>query len=157
MKHLILIAVALFSFATNYASEIERTYWGCELGVTTQDQAADTIKAQLAKQYIAPKTEGNTIVTNDIWLYGYQFDTAMLVFENNTLKSINLTKECFDLSMSDQFIKEFSKKILGNDGGYSNIDGILTKKDKNTLIRMAQTEGNTRQGVVEIVIINLKQ
>lgn len=156
MKYLALITIALLSYATDYASEMERTFWGCELGVTTKEQAVDTIKAQLAKQFTKPQIDGEELVANNIWLYGYQFDTAKLVFENDKLKSINLIKECFDLSMSDQFMREFSKKLLGEEGEYSNNEGILTKRDSNTYIRMAQTEGETRQGVVEIMIINLK-
>ena len=140
MKHIIFAIVALATIFATYGENLNRTYWGCEMGKTEQSACADSIKSLFKK----------------IWLYGYEFDAAKLEFENSKLKSILLTKNFFGLDDADRFLREIAPKFIGSEARPNNA-GLLTRQDGSTLIRMAQSEGETGDANIEIVIVDLKK
>ena len=103
-----------------------------------------------------PRTEGNFVIAEKVWLYGYEFDAAKLEFENSKLKSILLTKNFFGLDDADRFLREIAPKFIGTEARPNNA-GLLTRQDGSTLIRMAQSEGETGDANIEIVIVDLKK
>ena len=106
MKHIIFAIVALATIFATYGENLNRTYWGCEMGKTEQSACADSIKSLFKKEQIEPRTEGNFVIAEKIWLYGYEFDAAKLEFENSKLKSILLTKNFFGLDDADRTFKK---------------------------------------------------
>ena len=78
MKHIIFAIVALATIFATYGENLNRTYWGCEMGKTEQSACADSIKSLFKKEQIEPRTEGNFVIAEKVWLYGYEFDAAKL-------------------------------------------------------------------------------
>lgn len=156
MKHIIFAIVALATIFATYGENLNRTYWGCEMGKTEQSACADSIKSLFKKEHIEPRTEGNFVIAEKVWLYGYEFDAAKLEFENSKLKSILLTKNFFGLDDADRFLREIAPKFIGSEARPNNA-GLLTRQDGSTLIRMAQSEGETGDANIEIVIVDLKK
>ena len=151
MKHIIFAIVALATIFATYGENLNRTYWGCEMGKTEQSACADSIKSLFKKEQIEPRTEGNFLVAEKVWLYA-----AKLEFENSKLKSILITKNFFGLDDADRFLKEIAPKFIGSEARPNNA-GLLTRQDGSTLIRMAQSEGETGDANIEIVIVDLKK
>ena len=147
MKHIIFAIVALATIFATYGENLNRTYWGCEMGKTEQSACADSIKSLFKKEQIEPRTEGNFVI---------EFDAAKLEFENSKLKSILLTKNFFGLDDADRFLREIAPKFIGSEARPNNA-GLLTRQDGSTLIRMAQCEGETGDANIEIVIVDLKK
>ena len=87
MKHIIFAIVALATIFATYGENLNRTYWGCEMGKTEQSACADSIKSLFKKEQIEPRTEGNFVIAEKVWLYGYEFDAAKLEFENSKINS----------------------------------------------------------------------
>lgn len=111
MKHIIFAIVALATIFATYGENLNRTYWGCEMGKTEQSACADSIKSLFKKEQIEPRTEGNFVIAEKVWLYGYEFDAAKLEFENSKLKSILLTKNFFGLDDADRFWEKLPQSL----------------------------------------------
>ena len=156
MKQILFAILAVATIFATYGENLNRTYWGCEMGKTEQQACADSIKTRFKKEQIEPRIEGNFVVAEKVWLYGYEFDTAKFEFEKSKLKSILLTKNFFSLDDADRFLKELAPLLIGTDTRPNNT-GLLTRQDGNTLIRMAQSEGETGDANIEIVIVDLKK
>lgn len=157
MRRLIFTFVALIiMICTASAATICRTFWGCELGVNTQQEAADTIKKQFIKDAIVPKIDGDYVIVNSVWLYGYQFDETKLKFTNNKLKSIVLTRNFFGLDQTDSFLKEASQQFI--DQNLITIkDGLISGRDPSTYVRLAQIETDDGYAEVKILITDLNE
>ena len=67
-----------------------------------------------------------------------------------------LNERAVGLDDADRFLREIAPKFIGSEARPNNA-GLLTRQDGSTLIRMAQSEGETGDANIEIVIVDLKK
>ena len=95
--------MALATIFATYGENLNRTYWGCEMGKTEQSACADSIKSLFKKEQIKPRTEGNFVIAEKVWLYGYEFDAAKLELKTVNSNQFFSPKTSSDWTMPTDF------------------------------------------------------
>ena len=92
-------------------------------------------------------------MVNDINGDGYNYD-ALYIPTDEQVKNGEFRFKTQD--DADRFLREIAPKFIGTEARPNNA-GLLTRQDGSTLIRMAQSEGETGDANIEIVIVDLKK
>ncbi len=143
MKNIVTVLILCFSFIFANA-QIQRTFLGNTLGVTTWNNAKSTL-SQKGLEIIDCNQQAGTILVGNVTFSSYPCEFATLYFHNGLFYKIFFFIKCAELE-SDilPVYNNFKKKLKNKYSSYitSDDDGSIMFEDKVSFIYLGHSYSN---------------